>query len=185
MIHIIVALFCLLNLFLQRAHGWSNILPKIYKPSRETFSRIGQRDVKCALSFSSQGEYLSYLSSISTLPKGFSVGTTTFTFTPFEVSKILPMNLTLIRTDNPTSSFAALFTSNLCCGGPVIVGKERLKSSSHLQAIVINNKISNVCPGGVADGGAGDSDALCAAVANALRLGSKELVTLATLSYFL
>lgn len=69
-----------------------------------------------------------------------------------------------------------MFTSNEFPGGPVIVGKERLKSSNYLQTIIINNKISNVCPSGVQDGGAGDSERLSSAVAQQLGLPSKDFV---------
>lgn len=62
--------------------------------------------------FETQRQYLDYLKSISGLPKGFKVGTSRFQFKPFEVNKLLPMNLTLIVTDEPTDSFAACLTSN-------------------------------------------------------------------------
>ena len=105
--------------------------------------------------FRNQEEYLTYLASVSDLPQGFSVGTSRFMFKPFEVQKTLPMNVTVIVADKPSTSFAAMFTSNQFPGGPIIVGKERLKSSKTLQGIVVNNKISNVMPGGSADRGAG------------------------------
>jgi glutamate N-acetyltransferase / amino-acid N-acetyltransferase len=126
--------------------------------------------------FVNQKEYIDYLRTISKLPEGFSVGNSRFNFKPFEVDKTLPMNVTIIMADKPTSSFAAMFTSNQFPGGPIIVGKERLKSSEFLQAIVVNNKISNVCPGGSPDRGAGDSDAICEAAAITLKLGSKSMV---------
>jgi glutamate N-acetyltransferase / amino-acid N-acetyltransferase len=126
--------------------------------------------------FANQKDYLEYLATISELPKGFSVGNSRFNFKPFEVEKTLPMNVTIIMADKPTSSFAAMFTSNQFPGGPIIVGKERMKSSEFLQAIVVNNKISNVCPGGSPDRGAGDSDAICEAAAATLKLGSKSMV---------
>lgn len=126
--------------------------------------------------FVNQKDYLEYLTTISELPKGFSVGNSRFNFKPFEVEKTLPMNVTIIMADKPTSSFAAMFTSNQFPGGPIIVGKERMKSSEYLQAIVVNNKISNVCPGGSLDRGAGDSDAICEAAATTLKLDSKSLV---------
>jgi glutamate N-acetyltransferase/amino-acid N-acetyltransferase len=97
-------------------------------------------------------------------------------FSPMEVNKQLPMNLTIIKLDQPTESFAAMFTSNKFPGGPVLVGKERMQKSKQLQAVVINNKISNVCPGGVDDRGAGDSEVVCQAVADSLQLQSKDLV---------
>lgn len=126
--------------------------------------------------FGNQESYLEYLKGISDLPQGFSVGTARFNFRPYEVDKTLPMNLTLIMTEKPTDSFAAMFTSNKFPGGPIIVGKERIKSSPFLQAVAINNKISNVCPGGSTDYGAGDSDQVCQAVADQLGLPSKTLV---------
>jgi glutamate N-acetyltransferase/amino-acid N-acetyltransferase len=56
----------------------------------------------------------------------------------------------LIALDKPTSDFAAVFTKNAFPGAPVIVGRKRLESQN-LGAIIINNKISNVCaPGGEA-----------------------------------
>jgi len=126
--------------------------------------------------FDSQAEYLNYLNEISSLPAGFSVGTTRFDFRPFEVDKILQMNLTLVVLDNPTSSIAAAFTSNQFPGGPIIVGKDRLRSSPSLQAVVINNKISNVCPGGLSDRGVSDSESVCSIVATGLGLESKSMV---------
>ncbi len=127
-------------------------------------------------SFKSQFDYLEYLQTESKLPQGFAIGTTRFNFKPMEVDKTLPMNITIIKMNEPTSSFAAMFTSNLFPGGPVFVGKERIKSSQYLQAVIVNNKISNVCPGGIGDSGAGDSDLICNYAAEALGLPSKSLV---------
>ena len=129
------------------------------------------------ISFKSINEYISHLATISTLPKGFSVGSSRFTFTPTEVDASLPMNLTIIKLDQPTESFAAMFTSNQFPGGPIIVGKDRMANSKVLQAVVINNKISNVCPGsGISDRGVGDSDEICRSVAEYLQLESKNVV---------
>jgi glutamate N-acetyltransferase / amino-acid N-acetyltransferase len=47
------------------------------------------------------------------------------------------------------------------------VGKKRIQQGGPLQAIVINNKVSNVCSGG---DGVADSERVCAAVAEALQL---------------
>jgi glutamate N-acetyltransferase / amino-acid N-acetyltransferase len=128
-------------------------------------------------SFTSSSEYVENLKLRSKLPKGFSVGATRFDFSPLEVAnKILPMNLTLIQLAEPTDSFAAVFTANKFPGGPVLVGKDRLKDSQTLQAIVVNNKISNVCPGGIGDRGYADSDSICEAIATALQLPSKTTV---------
>lgn len=127
--------------------------------------------------FTSSDQYIDHLNTVSQLPQGFSVGATRFLFTPFEVTnKQLPMNLTIIALDKPSDSFAAVFTSNRFPGGPVLVGKDRLKDSKEISAIVINNKISNVCPGGLGDRGYSDSDSICQFVASNLGLSSKSAV---------
>ena len=146
---------------------------KISKPSTKTDMALrGSMED----GFANQKEYLEYLETISKLPQGYSVGNSRFNFKPFEVEKTLPMNITLIMSDKPTSSFAAMFTSNQFPGGPIIIGKERMKSSEFLQAIVVNNKISNVCPGGSLDKGAGDSDLICESAAVTMKLESKRMV---------
>jgi len=144
--------------------------------SRAMSTRLAAATGTFPQGFASQREYLAYLESISALPAGFSVGAARFSFKPFEVDKTLPMNLTLIMTEKPTDAFAAMFTSNKFPGGPIIVGRERIKSSPLLQAVVVNNKISNVCPGGSSDFGASDSDQVCQAVADQMGLPSKTLV---------
>ena len=55
------------------------------------------------------------------------------------------MNITLIALDEPTEDYAAVFTRNRFPGSPVKVGKKRLAAGKPLQAIAVNNKISNVC----------------------------------------
>ena len=87
--------------------------------------------------------------SFAALPRGFRVGTTRFDFMPKEAPKPAKMTLTLIALDRPTPDFAAMFTKNAFPGAPIIVGRQRLGEPA-LGAIIINNKISNVCaPGGV------------------------------------
>jgi glutamate N-acetyltransferase/amino-acid N-acetyltransferase len=106
-------------------------------------------------------------------------------------------------TEGPTDNWAACFTSNkvrrrnpgmivLCIsffilsliltsrggncqfpGAPVKVGRKRMAAGGPLQALVINNKVSNVCSGG--DGEA-DAEMVCDAVAKALGLESASLV---------
>ena len=127
-------------------------------------------------SYSDQNSYLNELAKNSKLPQGFMVGTARFGFRPFEVDKTMEMNLTLIKADEPTDAFAAMFTSNTFCGGPIYVGRDRMKNSEKLQCIAINNKISNVCPGGCNDFGVGDSEAICATVASYFGLESKNVV---------
>ena len=52
-------------------------------------------------------------------------------------------------------------------GCPVIVGKSRLSGGHPLQALVINNKVFNVCPGG---DGIAAAESVCDAVATNLNL---------------
>jgi glutamate N-acetyltransferase/amino-acid N-acetyltransferase len=109
------------------------------------------------LTFASRDAHRAWLASQAKLPRGFRVGVTRFEFVPAEAPKPAKMAITLIAADKPTAAFAAMFTRNAFPGAPVIVGRQRLAEPA-LGAIVVNNKISNVCaPGGVAD-----SEALCA-----------------------
>lgn len=96
------------------------------------------------------------------LPDGFRLATSALEFIPQErpEGKPYPMRLSLVMADKPTTAFAGMFTRNAFPGAPVLVGREMLKGSQ-AQAILINNKVSNVgSPTGVAD-----SRALCAGIA--------------------
>lgn len=109
------------------------------------------------LTFDSRDAHRAWLASQAALPRGFRVGVTRFDFTPAEAAKPARMAITVIATTQPTPAFAAMFTRNAFPGAPVLIGRTRLAEPA-LGAIVINNKISNVCaPGGVAD-----SEAICA-----------------------
>jgi glutamate N-acetyltransferase/amino-acid N-acetyltransferase len=101
------------------------------------------------LTFPNRDSHRAWLASQAALPAGFRVGTTRFDFVPREAPKPAKMTLTLIALDRPTPDFAAAFTKNAFPGAPIIVGRKRLNAPA-LGAIIINNKISNVCaPGGV------------------------------------
>ena len=77
------------------------------------------------------------------------------------------MTVTLIALDEPTASFAAMFTTNAFPGAPVVVGRARVAAADGaLQAVVVNNKISNVC----SPTGEADSERVCAGAAAALGL---------------
>ncbi len=110
-----------------------------------------------ALTFASRDAHRAWLASQAKLPRGFRVSVTRFEFVPAEAPKPAKMAITVIAADKPSPAFAAMFTRNAFPGAPVIVGRKRLAEPA-LGAIVVNNKISNVCaPGGVAD-----SEAICA-----------------------
>jgi glutamate N-acetyltransferase/amino-acid N-acetyltransferase len=99
--------------------------------------------------FRGREEHRAWLETQSRLPLGFRVGTTRLEFTPVEVPKPARMSIALVALDEPTPSFAAKFTRNAFPGAPVRIGRARL-DGPRLEALVVNNKVSNVCaPGGV------------------------------------
>jgi glutamate N-acetyltransferase / amino-acid N-acetyltransferase len=127
------------------------------------------------LSFSSRAEHRAWLARQAALPLGFRVGTTRFEFLPREAPKPAKMTLTLIALDRPTPDFAAVFTRNAFPGAPVRVGRRRL-AEPQLGAIVVNNKVSNVC----APEGEAASETVCAAAAAALGLKAAEVLPCST-----
>ena len=127
------------------------------------------------LTFPSRDAHRAWLESQAALPRGFRVGTSRFEFVPVEVPKPAKMALTVIALDQPTSRFAAMFTKNSFPGAPILVGRKRLAEPT-LGAVIINNKISNVCaPDGVAA-----SEAVCAATATALGLAPSQILPSST-----
>ncbi len=128
-----------------------------------------------SLTFTSRQEHRNWLASQAVLPAGFRVGTTRFEFTPREAPKPAKMTLTLIALDKPTRDFAAVFTRNAFPGAPVIIGRKRLKEET-LGAILVNNKISNVC----APAGVETAEEICLATARLLGLGSEQILPSST-----
>jgi glutamate N-acetyltransferase/amino-acid N-acetyltransferase len=101
------------------------------------------------LTFPNTAAHRAWLAAHAALPEGFRVGTTRFDFTPREAPKPAAMTITLIALDRPSPGFAAMFTRNAFPGAPVVIGRLRLREEA-IGAIVVNNKISNVCaPAGV------------------------------------
>eukprot|EP00616_Rhizochromulina_sp_CCMP1243_P017511 CAMPEP_0118985630 /NCGR_PEP_ID=MMETSP1173-20130426/40427_1 /TAXON_ID=1034831 /ORGANISM="Rhizochromulina marina cf, Strain CCMP1243" /LENGTH=150 /DNA_ID=CAMNT_0006936365 /DNA_START=9 /DNA_END=457 /DNA_ORIENTATION=- len=90
--------------------------------------------------------------------------------------KDLPMQMTLVVAEEATETWAAMFTKNAFPGAPVTIGKARLSGGGPLQAIVINNKISNVCAGGEAGAGVAASERICRGVSESLGLTGPEVV---------
>jgi glutamate N-acetyltransferase/amino-acid N-acetyltransferase len=127
------------------------------------------------LTFSSAEAHRAWLETQAPLPAGFRVGTTAFAFTPVEAPKPARMSLTLVSLDRPTPDFAAVFTRNAFPGAPIIVGRQRL-GEPRLGAVVVNNKVSNVCaPEGVAA-----AERVCGAVAEGLRLEPRQVLPSST-----
>lgn len=127
------------------------------------------------LTFESAAAHREWLRSQSALPQGFRCGTTQFEFVPVEVHKPSKMTLTLIALDEPTDSFAAMFTRNAFPGAPVIIGRQRL-SEPRIGAIIVNNKVSNVC----APHGVHAAERVCAEVARRLGIAQHEVLPSST-----
>jgi len=127
------------------------------------------------MEFSSESAHRQWLETQAALPQGFRVGATRFTFTPVEVPKPAFMNLTLIALDRPSPDFAAVFTRNAFPGAPVQIGRKRLAEPT-LGAILVNNKVSNVC----APKGVEASERLCAAAAAELGLRAEDVLPSST-----
>ena len=135
---------------------------------------------RMSASHSSLSSYLDSLE-VHELPAGFQCGVHGFRFEPAELGgrKTAVMNLTVLALDAPTDDWAAVFTRNKFPGAPVKVGRARLAGGGALQAVVINNKISNVCSAG---DGVMASEAVCNGVADALKLsgGAEAVLPLST-----
>jgi glutamate N-acetyltransferase/amino-acid N-acetyltransferase len=125
--------------------------------------------------FSSRPVHRAWLATQAGLPAGFRIGTTRFAFTPHEVPKPAEMTLTLIALDRPTPDFAAVYTRNAFPGAPILIGRRRLAEPA-LGAILVNNKISNVC----APGGEAAAEQLCAATARLLGCRPTEILPSST-----
>jgi glutamate N-acetyltransferase/amino-acid N-acetyltransferase len=115
------------------------------------------------MTFTDRASHRAWLAAQSELPAGFRVGSAGFDFTPAEAPKPARMTLTIIALDKASPAFAAVFTKNAFPGAPVIVGRTRLAEKA-IAAVVINNKISNVC----APGGVEASERVCAEAARLL-----------------
>jgi glutamate N-acetyltransferase/amino-acid N-acetyltransferase len=128
-----------------------------------------------SLTFSSREAHRAWLASQAALPAGFRVGTTRFEFMPREAPKPAKMTLTLLALEQPTADFAAMFTRNAFPGAPIIVGRKRLGEPT-LGAIIVNNKVSNVC----APGGVETAEQICAATARLLGLAPAQVLPSST-----
>jgi glutamate N-acetyltransferase/amino-acid N-acetyltransferase len=127
------------------------------------------------LTFADRASHRAWLSSQSRMPAGFRVGVARFDFVPVEAPKPARMTLTLIALDRPSPDFAAVFTRNAFPGAPVVVGRSRLGEPA-LAAIIVNNKISNVC----APGGVGAAERICAETARLLGFSQAEVLPSST-----
>ena len=116
------------------------------------------------LTFSSAIQHQAWLSEQSAMPQGFRCGRESFSFIAEVTGQTAHMHLNVVALDQPTDKVAAMFTRNAFPGAPVLIGRQRLADQQAIQALVINNKISNVCaPDGVAA-----AEQVCQAVAEQL-----------------
>lgn len=95
--------------------------------------------------FDSPAAYLEALRLRSRLPEGFHVGVTSITFTPAERPSDKPysMNLSLLLLDEPSPSFAGVFTRNAFFGHPVAYARSRL-TMPVTRGVCVNTKVANV-----------------------------------------
>lgn len=128
-----------------------------------------------SLTFGSVAEHRSWIAANGALPDGFRVGTASFDFVPVEVPKPSRMNLTLIALDRPTPAFALQFTANAFPGAPVLIGRRRL-TAPRLGALLVNNKVSNVC----APGGVETAERICSEVGHLLGFAPEEVLPAST-----
>src|SRR6266702_3386942 len=129
-----------------------------------------------ALTFQSAAEHRAWLATQARLPRGFRAGTATLEFAPVEVpTKRGRMTLTLVALDRPSTAFAAAFTRNAFPGAPVLVGRRRL-AEPLLGALVVNNKVSNVC----APGGEEAAERVCGEAARLLGLAPTQVLPSST-----
>ncbi len=151
------------------------------RAARDSFEGVGVRgrvyEVMASTSneFESVEAHRAWLASQAALPEGFRCGTTRLEFIPVEVHKPSRMTLTLLALDAPTDSFAAMFTRNAFPGAPVLVGRQRL-SEPRLGAVIVNNKVSNVC----APGGVESAERVCDEVARGLGIAPREVLPSST-----
>jgi glutamate N-acetyltransferase/amino-acid N-acetyltransferase len=127
------------------------------------------------LTFRDAAAHRAWLATQAALPAGFRVGRTRFDFTPREAPKPAAMTITLIALDRPSPDFAAMFTKNAFPGAPVVIGRSRLGGEG-IGAIVVNNKISNVC----APGGVEAAERVCAEAGRLLGIAQSEVLPCST-----
>lgn len=121
--------------------------------------------------FSSEADHRAWLRSQSQLPQGFRVGTQTFAFESVELQKPASMTLSVIALDEATDAYSCLFTKNAFPGAPITVGRE-VAASGSIGAILVNNKISNVC----ASNGEEDCRQTCEKLAELLGQNPSEIL---------
>jgi glutamate N-acetyltransferase / amino-acid N-acetyltransferase len=127
------------------------------------------------LRFGGRAAHRAFLEEQAPLPAGFRVGTCGLEFLPVELPRPARMNLALVALERPTPLFAARFTRNAFPGAPVLVGRRRLAAPT-VGALVVNNKVSNVC----APGGEEAAERVCAGAARLLGILPEQVLPAST-----
>jgi glutamate N-acetyltransferase/amino-acid N-acetyltransferase len=138
-------------------------------------ARYARRMASTSLTFAGPAEHRGWLATQASLPAGFRVGTARLEFTPIEVPKPSRMALTLLALERPTTAFALKLTRNAFPGAPILVARRR-REGARLGAVIVNNKVSNVC----APGGVEAAERVCAAAAAALGMSADEVLPSST-----
>lgn len=127
--------------------------------------------------YQSKAAYINDLKQRAELPEGFQCAVSSIKFHPLEkiYAKPLNMNLMLIKADEAVSSFGAVFTKNKFPGAPVIIGRKRLEEKT-MQAVFVNNKISNVCT----EGGEAAALAICQEIGKACQIQPESIFPAST-----
>lgn len=126
--------------------------------------------------FASEQEYLHVAEARGTLPEGFTSATTALSFTPAERPTEEPyrMELGMLCADAATESWAGVFTRNAFPGAPVRIARRRL--GKPLRALVVNNRIANVCTAH----GEQDAATIAERAAGELGCSAEEVLTVST-----
>lgn len=127
------------------------------------------------MEFDTEEKHREWVKSQSALPSGFSAGTCGFDFKSVELGKAASMDISTIILDAPTSSYCAMFTSNRFPGAPITVGKE-VAANGKIKAVMLNNKISNVC----AENGINDCRAVCEALGKLIDAPADQILPAST-----
>ncbi len=127
--------------------------------------------------YRSEAEYLDALRERSAPPEGFRFAVVRLEFRPAEKETVEPlrMDLSAALLDEPTESFAGVFTRNRYPGAPILVAKERMKRGRS-GGVLVNNRIANVC----ASGGREDAERVASRCATLLGGAERSLFVAST-----
>lgn len=148
------------------------------RPSPATLKSRGNAIYNVAMEqYSSASEYHAAVRERSVLPAGFRTGRVSVQYLPGERPSDVPytMSLSLLLLDEPTPSFAGVFTQNSFPGFPVVLGRKRLAMPMS-RGVLVNNRVANVG----ASGGGKDAERILAALGKAVDADPEDLFSSST-----